>query len=88
MGGRGGYGGSGGGSYGGGRGGYGGGGGGMQRNQDNSVFVGGLGEVRQSDVEQIFLSNNLTPARVRVLTDETGKSKGAAFVDFADPYSA
>ena len=60
----------------------------MQRDQDNSVFVGGLGEVRQSDVEQIFLGSNLKPVRVRVLTDATGKSKGAAFVDFADSYSA
>jgi len=26
----------------------------------------------------------LTPLRVRVITDETGKPKGAAFVDFAN----
>ena len=56
----------------------------MSRNQENSVFVGGLGEVTQQDVEQIFMSANLQPVRIRVLTDESGKSKGAAFVDFND----
>lgn len=40
------------------------------------------------DVEAIFHSFNLQPARIRVLTDETGKSKGAAFVDFNDSFSA
>lgn len=34
------------------------------------------------------MQNNLQPVRIRVLTDESGKSKGAAFVDFADSYSA
>ena len=38
------------------------------------------------DVENIFRGFNLAPARIRVLTDETGKSKGAAFVDFSDSY--
>mmetsp|Transcript_18301 Transcript_18301/g.24435 ORF Transcript_18301/g.24435 Transcript_18301/m.24435 type:complete len:139 (-) Transcript_18301:265-681(-) len=57
------------GSYGGGgRGGYG--GGHQQRNQENSVFVGGLGEVSQMDVEQIFSSFSLQPQRIRVLTDD------------------
>ena len=31
---------------------------------------------------------NLKPLRIRVLTDDQGKSKGAAFVDFADSYQA
>lgn len=52
------------------------------------MFVGGLGEVSQMDVDSIFRQFNLQPARIRVLTDETGKSKGAAFVDFSDPYQA
>ena len=59
-----------------------------QRNQENSVFVGGLGEVSQMDVEAIFAGFNLQPQRIRILTDESGKSKGAAFVDFADSFSA
>ena len=42
----------------------------MQRNQENSVFVGGLGEVNQMDVEQIFMGYNLKPLRIRVLTDD------------------
>jgi len=40
------------------------------------------------DVENIFRQFNLQPQRIRVLTDESGKSKGAAFVDFADSYNA
>ena len=62
--------------YGGNRSGYGqggssgGGGHSMQRNQENSVFVGGLGEVNQMDVEQIFMGYNLKPLRIRVLTDD------------------
>lgn len=52
------------------------------------MFVGGLGEVSQQDVEGIFSQFNLHPQRIRVLQDEMGKSKGAAFVDFSDSYSA
>lgn len=74
------------GSYGGGQGM--GGGGGMQRNQDNSVFVGNLGEVDQHAVHAIFAEYSLNPLRIRVLTDETGKSKGAAFVDFSSQVEA
>lgn len=60
----------------------------MQRNQDNSVFVGNLGEVDQHAVQSIFSECNLNPLRIRVLTDETGKSKGAAFVDFGSQVEA
>ena len=90
-GGRGGYGGAGGagGSYGGGRGGYGGGAGGgggaPQRNNDCSVFVGNLGDSDQRVVEDMFAGFGLRPQRIRILTDEMGKSKGAAFVDFQSP---
>lgn len=89
----------GGGSYGGGdRGGYqtrsagyggGGHGGPPQRNNDACCFVGNLGDADQHAVEDIFRGFNLRPMRVRVLTDgETGKSKGAAFVDFGSPQEA
>ena len=54
----------------------------MQRNQDNCVFVGNLGDADQRTVEDLFRGFGLRPQRVRVLTDETGKSKGAAFIDF------
>jgi len=33
----------------------------------------------------IFGQEGINPLRVRVLTDESGKTKGAAFVDFATP---
>ena len=47
------------------------------------MFVGNLGlETDQRKVEDIFRSVGLNPMRVRVLTDDTGKTKGAAFVDF------
>ena len=83
------YGGGAGGSYGGGRGGYGGGAGGgggaPQRNNDCSVFVGNLGDSDQRVVEDMFAGFGLRPQRIRILTDEMGKSKGAAFVDFQSP---
>ena len=60
----------------------------MQRSQENSVFVGNLGDINQMDVEQIFMGFGLKPQRIRVLTDDQGKSKGAAFVDFQDAHTA
>ena len=60
----------------------------MTRNQDASVFVGNLGDCDQRGVEQIFRQYNLNPLRVRVLQDETGRSKGAAFVDFGSSNEA
>jgi hypothetical protein len=71
-------------------GGYGGGapqGGGMgrpQRDQSLSVFVGNLGDADQRTAMGILQSMGMQPTSVRVLTDEQGKSKGAAFVDFRD----
>jgi len=50
---------------------------------ENSVFMGNLGEADQRQVESMFSAENLKPLRIRVLTDDTGRSKGAAFVDFA-----
>lgn len=69
-------------------GGQGGQGGGMQRNQDCSVFVGNLGEVDQRAVDGIFRQFRLNPLRVRVLQDDQGRSKGAAFVDFPSQQEA
>ena len=37
---------------------------------------------------QVFALYKLQPARIRILKDAIGKSKGAAFVDFNDPQSA
>ena len=63
-------------------GGFGGQGGPPQGNNDNSVFVINLGDADQRNVEDLFRSFNLRPMRVRVFTDETVKSNGAAFIDF------
>ena len=62
--------------------------GGGERDQVNSVFVGGLGEVTEQEVRQIFALLNLHPIRIRLLRDETGRSKGVAFLDFDNPLSA
>lgn len=55
---------------------------GGQRDSSMSVFVGNLGEVGQQDAEGMLRSMGMNPLRVRVLTDDQGRSKGAAFVDF------
>lgn len=66
-----------------------GGGGPPQRNNDNSVFVGNLGDADQGTIAQMFQSYGVTPMRIRVLVDEqTGRSKGAAFVDFGSQQEA
>ena len=52
------------------------------------MFVGNLGDADQRMVEDLFRGFNLRPQRVRVLTDETGKSKGAAFIDFGSQAEA
>ena len=36
----------------------------------------------------MFSSKGIRPVSVRVLMDEYGKSKGSAFVDFANPEDA
>lgn len=46
------------------------------------MFVGNLGDVDQRGVESIFSTMGLSAARVRVLMDDQGRCKGAAFVDF------
>lgn len=52
--------------------------------QSLSVFVGNLGEVDRNQTAFILQSMGMNPVNVRVLMDEQGKSKGAAFVDFKD----
>ena len=47
-----------------------------------SVFVGNLGEVDQRGAENTLRGMGLNPVRVRVMMDEQGRSKGAAFADF------
>ena len=98
QGGRGGYG---GGSYGGGYGGqqqssFGGGSrmetrsmGGPRGSGDNSVFVGNLGDADQQAIFSMFQGFGVKPLRIRVMTDDTtGRSKGAAFVDFGSSEEA
>jgi hypothetical protein len=46
------------------------------------VFVGNLGEVDSRGAQELLNSMGMNPVNVRVLTDEQGKPKGAAFVDF------
>jgi hypothetical protein len=46
------------------------------------VFVGNLGDLDNRGAQQLFNSMGLNPVNVRVLNDDQGKPKGAAFVDF------
>ena len=39
-------------------------------------------------IEGFFNNDNFRPLRIRVLTDDTGRSKGAAFVDFGSQAEA
>jgi hypothetical protein len=52
--------------------------------QSLSVFVGNLGEVDRNQTTFILQSMGMNPVNVRVLMDDQGKPKGAAFVDFKD----
>ena len=52
--------------------------------QSCSVFVGNLGDGDKSAVAYVLQSMGMNPVNVRVLFDDQGKSKGAAFVDFKD----
>lgn len=86
-----------GGGFGGGRGGgyqngYGGGGGGgrdqssrqPRGNQDASCFVGNLSyKCTERDIQSMFSSKGLRTQSVRILHDDSGRSKGSAFVDFS-----
>lgn len=47
-----------------------------------------MGEVEENDVASIFRNFGLQPLKVRVLKDDTGRSKGCAFVDFASEQQA
>lgn len=56
---------------------------------DSSVFVGNLGDADQHTISQMFQNYGIKPMRIRVLMDDTtGRSKGAAFVDFASVQEA
>jgi RNA recognition motif-containing protein len=45
--------------------------------------VGNLGfNVKDSDISDVFRRERLNPIRVRMLQDQDGKFKGAAFVEF------
>jgi len=48
------------------------------------VFVGNLGEMDNFKLTEMIQQMGAKPVKVRVLTDETGRPKGAAFVDLAD----
>lgn len=62
---------------------------GSRGNQDSSVFVGNLGfEADQRQIEDLFGAKGIKPLRIRVLKDDQGQSKGAAFVDFENPRDA
>lgn len=54
------------------------------RDQSLSCFIGNLGDVDQRTASGMLQAMGLYPTSVRVLTDDQGKSKGAAFVDFKD----
>ena len=56
---------------------------------ESSVFVGNLAyTATDSDLKTMFSGQGLNPAGVRVLQDDTGRSKGSAFVDFSSPEEA
>lgn len=48
------------------------------------MFVGNLGDADERQTEEILRSLGITPLRIRVMKDETGRPKGAAFVDLRD----
>lgn len=39
-------------------------------------------------IEDFFQNEKFRPLRIRVLTDDTGRSKGAAFIDFGSSAEA
>ena len=47
--------------------------------------MGNLGDMDQRATQQMLSGMGLNPVSVRVLSDETGRPKGAAFVDFGSP---
>ena len=62
---------------------------GMQRNRDNSVFVGSLAfSATEDDVRQVFeQAGNVV--NVKICTDrETGRARGFGFVEFEDAAGA
>jgi RNA recognition motif-containing protein len=56
----------------------------QQRDQSCSVFMGNLGDMDQRATTDMLNGMGLKPMSVRVLSDDTGRPKGAAFVDFAN----
>lgn len=56
---------------------------------ENSVFVGNLGDADQQTISSMFQSLGVKPLRIRIMVDDqTGRSKGAAFVDFGSAQEA
>lgn len=54
-----------------------------------SVFIGNLDyHATDHDIKSMFSGAGLNAASVRVLNDESGRSKGSAFVDFSSPAEA
>lgn len=52
--------------------------------QSCSVFIGNLGDLDNRGAQDCLQSMGLNPVNVRVMMDDTGRPKGAAFVDFKD----
>lgn len=51
--------------------------------------MGNLGDADQQTITQMFSNYGVKPMRIRVLVDDTtGRSKGAAFVDFGSAHEA
>ncbi len=49
------------------------------------MFIGNLGELDSRGTQELLGTMGLKPVNVRVMTDDQGKPKGAAFVDFGTP---
>lgn len=46
--------------------------------------MGNLGDLNKNQISDLLCHMGIQPLNVRVLTDDTGRSKGAAFVDLRD----
>lgn len=61
----------------------------QRSSNENSVFVGNLGDADQQTIASMFQNFGVKPMRIRILMDDaTGRSKGAAFVDFGSTQEA
>ena len=58
-------------------------GGGGPNSEDRTVFVGNLGfNSKEQDISEVFRKERINPVRIRMMQDQDGKFKGAAFVEF------